>query len=236
MKQGVIAGILVVLAATAARSGELTIAAGAGYRRPVSAMIAAYEKASGDKVGQIYGNMGQVIGQARESGKVSVICGDRKVLDKAEGLTFSRFAPLGAGRLVVAFRKGVALKAPDDIAAANIARIGVPDEKAAVYGKAGRQFLERAGLAKAVDSKLVAVATVPQVTAYLIRGEVDAGFLNATDAIGAGDELGGWLEVDHSLYDPIEIACGAIDDETASGFMSFLTTPAAAEIVRRSGL
>ncbi|WP_444462172.1 molybdate ABC transporter substrate-binding protein [Rhodobacter capsulatus] len=71
-------------------------------------------------------------------------------------------------------------------------KVGIPDKKSAIYGKAGRQFPNHAGLAAKVDPKLITVATVPQVTAYLTSGDVDAGFLNIADAIGAKDDLGGW--------------------------------------------
>ncbi|MFD2173532.1 molybdate ABC transporter substrate-binding protein [Rhodobacter lacus] len=213
----------------------LTIAAGAGYRRPMAQAFAAFEAESGAAVGQVYGNMGQVLGQARESGQIAMVCGDRKVLAKAEGLTFTRFVPLGAGKLVVAFRNGVTLAAPEGITDPEITRVGIPDAKAAVYGKAGRQYLSQSGLAEAVAPKLVEVQTVPQVTAYLTAGEVDAGFLNITDAIGAGPAIGGYVPVDPALYDPIEIACGVLSP-AAEGFAAFLESPAGHAIMEANGL
>lgn len=229
-------GAVIALMSTVAHAGDLTVAAGAGYKRPVAEVVAAYAAGGHGNIGQIYGNMGQVIGQARESGQIGMVCGDRRVLEGAEGLHFTRFVPLGAGKLVVAWRKGLALDTPEALADASITRIGIPDEKAAIYGRAGRQFLDRAGLAEAVGPRLVTVATVPQVTAYLASGDIDAGLMNATDAIGAGDQIGGWRAVDAGLYDPIAIACGVLDETAASGFAAFLETPKAAAILKRHGL
>lgn len=219
-----------------ATAAEITLAAGAGYRRPIAELAAAFEATGGDKVLQVFGNMGQVLAQARESGRIALVCGDRVVLDKAEGVRFVDYAPLGPGRLVVAWRKGLSLGAPEEIAGEAFARIGIPDQKSAIYGRAGREFLDRAGLAAAVQAKLVPVATVPQVTSYLVSGEVDAGFVNATDAIGAADGIGGHLAVDPALYDPIEIACGVIDAQAAAPFAAFLASDVAHAILARHGL
>jgi molybdate transport system substrate-binding protein len=236
---------LLLLAATVgvsgvARSDEITLAAGAGFRRPISEIAVAFEKEKGHKIAQIYGHMGQVLAQARDSGKVAIVCGDRSVLDGAKGLTFGGFAKLGLGKLVVAYRKGLTLTQPEDIQKPEFKRVGIPDQANAIYGKAGRQFLERASLAKAIDPKLLAVATVPQVTSYLVSGEIDAGFVNATDAIGAAGNIGGFVEVDQKLYDPVEVSCGIVaasaTGPAVADFMTFLNTAAARAILTRYGL
>lgn len=234
-----IAGAVVVLGIAAASAEEITLAAGAGFRRPIVEVAAAYEKASGNKVLQTYGHLGQVLAQARESGQIAVVCGDEAVLKPARNLAFDRFVPLGHGKLVVAYRKGLTLDRPEGIASETFKRIGIPDQTSAVYGKAGRQFIERAKLAS-VDAKLVMVATVPQVTSYVVSGEVDAGFINATDAMGAGSNIGGYVEVPASLYDPAAIVCGVLGARKASaaanGFADFLATGEARAILARHGL
>lgn len=219
---------------------EATLAAGAGFRRLLAELAALYEAQSGHTILQIYGHVGQVIAQARESDQITILCGDRAVFANAEGIEFASWAPLGMGKLVVAFRKDISLDSAEDITRDDIERIGIPDQANAIYGKAGRQFLERAELAGAIDPKLIAVATVPQVTSYVVSGEVDAGFVNATDAIGAGDTIGGFVEVDARFYDPVEVACGIRNTATPSpateGFAAFLETDEAREVLDRYGL
>lgn len=232
-----IAAAFVSLAGTAG-ADEITLAAGAGYRRPIAELAAAFEKQSGDKVLQIYGHMGQVLAQVRESGQIGVVCGDRVVLDRAKDLNFGAIARIGVGKLVVAYRKGLTLAKPEDVVGSEFKRIGIPDQANAIYGKAGRQFLERSGLAAAIDPRLVAVATVPQVTSYVVSGEVDAGFINVTDAIGAGEGIGGYIAVDAKLYDGIEIACGvrAPAAKPVEDFAKFLDTEQARAILQHYGL
>ncbi len=231
-------GVALVSFAAPAFADETTLAAGAGYRRPIAELAAAYEKQSGDKLLQVYGHMGQVLAQARESTQIALVCGDKAVLEKAKDLGFAQIAPLGLGRLVIAYRKGLTLAKPEDLAAPEFKRIGIPDQASAVYGKAGRQFLERSGLAATIDARLVPVATVPQVTSYVASGEVDAGFINATDAIGAAGNIGGYVAVDSKLYDPAEIVCGvrAPAAKAAEGFVQFLGTEQARTILQRYGL
>jgi molybdate transport system substrate-binding protein len=222
------------------QADEVTLAAGAGFRRPIVEVATAFEKQSGHKILQVYGHMGQVIAQARESGRVSLVCGDRAVLDAAKGVSFDRMARLGIGKLVVAYRKGLTLAKAEDLTRDDIKRIGIPDQANAIYGKAGRQFLSRTGLAAKIDPKLVPVATVPQVTSYVASGEVDAGFVNATDAIGMGSNIGGFVEVDPKLYDTVEVACGVVasakDQAAADGFTKFIATEQARAILNRYGL
>lgn len=228
------------LAASYAHADETTLAAGAGFRKPIVELAADYKAKSGHDILQIYGHVGQVIAQARESSQITLVCGDRAVLERAKDVPFESMVRLGMGKLVVAFRKGLALGKPEDITRDDIKRIGIPDQANAIYGKAGRQFLERAKLAAAIDPKLIPVATVPQVTSYVVSGEVDAGFINATDAIGAGSNIGGFVEVDAALYDPVEVVCGVRTGGKPSiataGFVDFLATDQARKIITRYGL
>ncbi len=228
------------LSAPSAQADEFTLAAGAGFRRPLAELATAYEKASQHKVLQTYGHLGQVIAQARESEKIALVCGDKAVLEKAQGVSFAGLERLGLGKLVVAYRKGITLAKAEDIVKPEFKRIGIPDQASAIYGKAGRQFLDRTKLGAAVDSRLIAVATVPQVTSYVASGEVDAGFVNATDAIGAGANIGGFVEVDAKLYEPVEVVCGVLaafkESPAVAGFVKYLATEEARGILRRYGL
>lgn len=41
--------------------------------------------------------------------------------------------------------------------------------------------------------------------------EVDAGILNLTEALNAGEKIGGYIEIPQNLYTPIEIVAGSLD-------------------------
>jgi molybdate transport system substrate-binding protein len=229
---------LLILAASAA-AHALTIAAGAGYRRPVMDLADRFQADTGIKVDLVFGNMGQVMSQIKAGAPVDLVLGDRSFLEKS-GLPVASIKDLGLGRLVLAHAKGVRLDSPQDLAGPGIKRVAIPDRAKAIYGKAGNEFLERSGLASAVKDKLLVVATVPQVSTYLISGEVDAGLLNLTDALGIKDKIGGYLLIDPGLYDPILIAAGILADapraDEAKRFLDFVSSPAARQIVEAHGL
>ena len=231
--------LLALSLAVPALAEPLTLAAGAGYKKPVTELAAAFEAKSGVKTELIFGNMGQLTTQVKGSGAIDAIVGEKSFLESA-GLAVAGATPLGRGVLVLAWPKGKPLAAPADITKPEVTRLAMPDPAKAIYGKAAAQYLERAGLAQAVAAKLLAVATVPQVTTYLQSGEVDAGFVHRTDALGAGDLIGGFLEIDPSLYSPIEIVAapigGAKNPEAAKAFLAFLGTPEAQAITLRHGL
>jgi len=231
--------LLALTLAAPALAEPLTMAAGAGYKKPVTELAAAFAAKSGVKPELIFGNMGQLTTQVKSSGAIDVIVGEKSFLQNA-GLSVDGATVLGRGVLVVAWPKGKTLAAPADVAKPEVTRLAMPDPAKAIYGKAAVQYLEKAGLAKAVAGKLLAVATVPQVTTYLQSGEVDAGFLNRTDALGAGDSIGGFLEIDPSQYSPIEIVAvgvpGAKNPDAAKAFAVFLGSPEAQAVIKRHGL
>lgn len=232
-----LAGVLTLLLAGAASA--LTIAAGAGYRRPVDELAQRFRAQTGIKVDLAYGNMGQVMGQIKAGAPVDLMLGDQGFLKKSR-LAFAAITPLGRGRLVLAFPRGMSLASPQELTSPKVKRLAMPDRKKAIYGLAGQEFLERGGLLAKVQGKLLVVGTVPQVSAYLLSGEVDAGLLNLTDALAIQGRIGGFLEIDPKLYDPIRIVVGRLKTapkpDEAKRFQEFLATPQARRIVAAHGL
>ena len=221
-----------------ALAGEtLLVASGAGYKSVVEALADAYAKESGATVERIYGNMGQIIGQAKTSGKVDLLIGEEGFL-RSSDLPLAESADLGKGRLVLAWPMGRG--EPTDLNAPAVARIALPDPGRAIYGKAAAEYLDNSGLRKTLENKLVIVGTVPQVFAYLATGEVDAGFMNLTQAVAAADKIGGYREMDEKLYKPIVISCIRMANSPSAGaaqkFANFLETKTARAIIAAHGL
>lgn len=230
--------LLFLLLALPALAGEtLLIASGAGYKTVVEALAEAYTGQAGATVERIYGNMGQIIGQAKTSGKVDLLVGEEGFL-RASDLPLAESAPLGTGRLVLAWPRGKA--EPADLKAPGVARIAMPDPTRAIYGKAAMEYLNNSGLHAALKDRLVVVGTVPQVFAYLATGEVDAGFMNLTQAVAAADKIGGHREMDEKLYRPIAISCIRLENspapDAARKFAAFLQTQTARDIISAHGL
>ncbi len=232
--------IILNLFVSSALADTLVIAAGAGYKRMMEEVIRVYENKTGAKVDQIFGHMGQVIMQAKASGVVSLIFGEHDFL-KDSDIQFDSFHKVGNGILVIAYGKNVKLDKPEDLTKGYISKIAIPDPKQAIYGKAAKDFLQNTGLNGNVEKKLLVVATVPQVSAYLISKDVEAGFINLTDAIYVKDKIGGYLVLDKDKYEPINLVIGVIkgfeNRPETSQFLNFLLKdPDAKTIITKSGL
>lgn len=239
MKRTLLLVVLLVTLIMPTTGQALTIASGAGYKKLVVDLAKAFEAAAHIKPDLVFGNMGQVTAQAKGSGVVDIVLGEKGFLDKA-GLSLDPFVEIGRGVLVVAWPKGKALASPLDLAKPAVKRVAMPDPQKAIYGRAGSQFLESAGLEKAVKDKLFVVATVPQVTTYVLSGEVDAGLTNRTDVMQLGDKIGGFMEVDQKYYKPIIIGAGVLvgakNAADAKAFATFLASDAAKAVAKQHGM
>lgn len=240
--QSVLLFVLLFVAGSAASSqatGELTIAAGAGYKRLVNQLSAGYTRKTGTEVQLVFGNMGQIIAQSRQSDEIDILIGDKRFLDGTE-LVFSGEYAIGQGKLMAATAKGVTMDSLDRLTDESIARIALPDAKKAVYGYAAAEFLDNKKLRSQLDRKLLVVGTVPQVAAYVVSGEVDLGFLNLTEALAIKDKVGQLIAVDEALYSPIWIVAkqlsGRDSGHVVPSFVSYLQSDEARAIIKKHGL
>ena len=232
--------LALLLPASASASDHLVVASGAGYKKMVDALAAAYEAKHGPSVDRLYGNMAQTLAQAESGGVVDVVVGAGFFLDKS-GLAFASRHVLGNGHLVVACAKGVKrFVSPRDLLDPAVERIAMPDVKRAIYGRAAMQYLKGTGLYEQVKDKLVMVATVPQVASYVVAAEVDMGFINGTHALAVEGRIGSWTAAAQEHYEPIEIMAAVTPDaphkDMLPDFLDFLGSERATTIIRAHGL
>lgn len=243
--------LLPAVRALAADPAGLLLMAGAGYKRPVEALCADFTRETGIPVERSYGNLQQIFAQARASGRVDVLIGDADFIDHAKDLSLPQRQTLGQGKLVLAWRrKLLGRRSPDPITdpvrdLPEMQSITLPNPQQAIYGRAAEQWLKAKGLWAPLQDKLKIVQTVPQVSAYLTSGQIDAGFLNLTEVLAVKGQLGGYLELQPGAgsYASIDIVAAfpeqTAQPETAASrarFAQFLQSAQAQEILRRAGL
>ncbi|MHA3903229.1 molybdate ABC transporter substrate-binding protein [Castellaniella sp. WN] len=230
--------ILSAAQATAAFADTLLIAAAGGYRKPLMELIRQLPTSSGLKVEASFGHIRGIVTQARQNADVALLIGDRALLEP-EGLA-ARYERLGAGRLAIIYRQGLTLDSIRDLAGDPVQRYAIPHHQRTIYGRAAAQCLQRTGLDVATQAKRTESDGVPQVGAYVALGDMDAGFVNLTEALGRGDSIGGHFLVPDTCYDPIEITMAvtkAHEHDTAVRIWTdYVATPAARAILRRHGL
>ena len=237
-----LAGLVALPAATAATAAQAadTVLIGAigGYRKPVLEVIEAFRKETGLGAEAAFGHIKQIETQARQNQEVAFLIGDRKLLEPT-GL-FSGFERLGMGRLVLVAGKGRQLASLDDLKKPAFGRIALPHRTRTVFGNAAGACLAHMGLADELAAKLLEVDSVPQVGSYVVSGEVDAGFVNKTEALAIADRAGPALELPHACNEPIEISLGTVKDRTLTAaqrrFQAFLQGDVARGIMNANGL
>jgi len=221
------------------RGETLRVGCGAGYRKPMMKIFSILTDKTGVSVEPVFGNMQQILAQAKASGTLQVLIGDKAFLE-ASSIPLSMFKPIGRGRLVLASSRGLKIVNLEDLLSARFKRIGIADERKAIYGKAAKECLIHEGLYESLQDKLLVSATVPQVSAYLVIGEVDAAFLNLTEALSIKERIGGYTEVDSRCYTPVEIGVGVVQGAEHSKevhqFLSFLETDDARALLMQYGL
>ncbi|MGX3097727.1 molybdate ABC transporter substrate-binding protein [Helicobacter sp. 23-1046] len=171
-----------------------------------------------------YGNLQQVIEQAKQSGKIDAILGDERFIEHSK-LKVNTPTPIGKGKLVLVGSKKARLKKLEDLS--KFKQIALPDAKKAIYGIAAVEFLQNAKLYEDLESKLLFLATVPQVSTYLIDGSVEVGFINISDYLASKDKLGTMIEIDSGLYSPINISIATLKkskNKELGAFIEFVST------------
>lgn len=224
MLKRVFMGFWLCLLTTSASAETLFIGAAAGYKKPLETLLTQFSQSSGHEVKRYYGNVSQVLKQAELDGRVDLVVGDETFIQKS-GLTVVESVNLGQGLLVLAYRQGVEVKTPSQLSSL---RVAMAEPKQAIFGQATQQWLTKHPEIKIADLKQV--STIPQVMAYISSGEVDAGFVNLTEALAAKGKIGGYLSLDAQDYSPIRIQAArldAVDNAALTALMQFLRSESA---------
>ncbi len=238
--KSVLAAAALTLSAVA--FAEVSVTTGAGYQPMVKELNAAFEKATGKKVVENFsGPIGQMVSQIASGSGVNVVISDKGTLKgvNKNNVEFSVEQNLGQTPLVFVWGKNVKIDGIKDLDSDKVKSFAMPDPKAAIYGRAATAYLQNKGLTEKLKDKTMAVSTVPQVIAYVTKGEVDAGFVNRSAARNAKDKLGGVQEVTEG-YPKIEMTVnvvkGSEGDADIQSYLKFLQTEEAKKILDKHGV
>jgi len=167
---------------------------------------------------------------------------DQETMDRAE---VQKLLTPGSRRNFV--RNTLVLVAPSDssLRLASLADLQKPEVKRVALGSpssvpAGRYAkgaLDAARLWTVVEPKAVYAQNVRQALDYVARGEVEAGFVYATDAAVQKDKVKVVLVVptETPISYPIASVAGSPNADAASKFLDFVLAPAAQAALARYG-
>jgi molybdate transport system substrate-binding protein len=232
LKMGLIC-LVWLMSLSLASADDVLIGAAAGYKKPLESLFADFSTQQPNmKLKRFYGNVTQVLKQAEADGRVDLVVGDEAFISKS-GLSVYQRLLLGKGKLVIAYRQGIQFR---ELQQLKSLRVAMPDAKQAIFGQAAAEVLQKKNLSL---SDLKTVSSVPQVAAYVSSGEVDAGFINLTEALALGDKIGGYLLVDEADYTPIIIQAALLTpspNAALKALADFLASASAQQKLREAGL
>jgi len=227
-----------------AHAAELTVSAAASLTNAFKDIASRYEaEHAGSKILLNFGGSGALLAQMAKGAPVDVFASaDQETMDQAEqqGLVAHadrRDFVRNALVLIVPSSSAQSPGTLTDLGAPAVRRIAISNPDSVPVGRYTKGALEAAGLWEALSAKAINTQNVRQSLDYVARGEVDAGFVYATDAAIMPDKVKIAFEI--SLQTPISypIAATAASDhaDEARRFIDYLFLPEAQAILARYG-
>jgi molybdate transport system substrate-binding protein len=131
----------------------------------------------------------------------------------------------------------VAIKGVKDLSESKISRIAMGNPETVPAGRYTQEVLSKAGLWEGLKPKLIYAENVRQALDYVTRGEVDAGFVFATDAAAAKDkvQVAAVAEGHQPIRYPVAVIAGTKKKELSQRFIDFLLGTQGQGILARYG-
>jgi molybdate transport system substrate-binding protein len=123
------------------------------------------------------------------------------------------------------------------LATGDYQHLAIANPKLAPYGKAAQQVLEKIGLWKQLQKRMVRGENIGQTFQFVKSGNVQLGFVALAQLKQLEEKFRGsyWL-IDQSLYDKIEQQAILLNDSSAArAFMRYLQSHEARAIIQQSG-
>ncbi len=129
------------------------------------------------------------------------------------------------------------LAKPTDLLEARVSRVVIGNPKTVPAGEYAEESLRAYGLWDRLQPKLVFAENVRQALEYVVRGEVDAGFVYATDAAARGPRVKEAFrpgeETYRSIVYPVAVVAGSKQAGLAQAFVDRLVGPEGQAVLRR---
>lgn len=226
-----------------AGAAELTVSAAASLSNAFKDIALAFEHAQpGHTVHLNFAGSGALLQQMAHGAPVDIFASaDQTTMDMAQEQQLldpgSRRDLISNSLVLITPVAGQPLQQLDALRQPAYTRIAVSNPDSVPVGRYSRQVLDELGLWQPLRGKLVQTQNVRQSLDYVARGEVDAGFVYATDAALMADKVRVQLTVPTRtpvLY-PVAITTSGADNPASQAFLDFLFTAPSQGILQRYG-
>jgi molybdate transport system substrate-binding protein len=224
-------------------SAAIHVAAASDLQTVLPRVIEQFERKAGVKVTPAFGASGQLAEQIKAGAPFDIFLAANQAFVSelaSQGLIKpDTVRPYARGSLVVAVHHEASghVGRLEDLTNPAVKKIALANPDTAPYGKAGKQALERAGLWKQIEPKIVLAESVRQVLLYVQEGNAEAGLVGRSIARVDGVTI---VEIPESDYDPIIQALGIVSASShsaeAESFAEFVLGHEGQGILREFGL
>lgn len=235
---------LTALAAPPAADAPLTVAAAASLGPAFTEIARAFEAANpGTTVRLTTAASGVLLAQLKAGAPMDALAtADTQTMDDAASQSLLRAGSrvdIARGTLVLVVPEGstLALTRLADLTQPAVKRIASGNPATVPAGRYAQAAMAAAGLDAALKERLVPTQNVRQALDYVARGEVDAGFVYATDAALLPGKVQVRLTVPTPtpIVYPMAVAAASTQPELAQRFVTFVRGETSQAVLRRYG-
>jgi molybdate transport system substrate-binding protein len=232
------------LATFPAAAADLIVSAASSLTNAFNEIGKEYAKVNPDvRVLFNFGASGQLVQQLSRGAPVDVLAtADLESMDRAASqrlIVQSSRANFASNKLVLVTpgNSPLQIAALQDLARPEVQRIAVGTPETVPAGRYAKEALEKAGLWAQLTPKFIYTQNVRQALTYVFRGEVDAGFVYATDATASPVKVRTAVEValDRPIFYPIAAAKGFGNERRALEFIAFVRSPPGQAVLAKYG-
>jgi molybdate transport system substrate-binding protein len=238
-------GMLAVLAMGSTFADEVQVAVAANFTAPIQAIAKDFEKDTGHKLVASFGATGQFYTQIKNGAPFEVFLSaddttPAKLEQEGDSVKGSRFTYAVGTLALWSAKEGYVDDKGEVLKGNKFEHLSIANPKAAPYGLAATQVLDKLGLTDATRPKIVEGQSITQAYQFVSTGNAELGFVALSQIFKDGKLTNGsaWI-VPADLHDPIKqdavILNKGKDNAAAKALIEYLKGPKAAAVIKSFG-
>lgn len=233
------------LSAGSALADEVQVAVAANFTAPIQAIAKDFEKDTGHKLVASFGATGQFYTQIKNGAPFEVFLAaddttPAKLESENETVKGSRFTYAVGTLALWSAKEGYVDDKGQVLKGNQFQHLSIANPKAAPYGLAATQTLDKLGLTDATKARIVEGQSIAQAYQFVQTGNAELGFVALSQVFKDGKLTSGsaWI-VPADLHEPIKqdavILNKGKDNPAAKALMEYLKGPKAAAVIKSYG-